>query len=357
MQDYLKVNPEFGTLDDLKHFVAAAHQQGMYVILDWVANHTAWDNVLVTEHPEWYARNWKGDFRPTPWFDWSDIIDLDYSHPELRKYMTDALKYWVREADIDGYRCDVAGFVPIDFWNNARKELDAIKPVFMLGEWESRDLHEYAFDMTYAWTWYDDVREITTGRKHDLGGLRNYYAWNEGYYPPNIMRMTFVSNHDKNAWDGTEFEQFGAGLETAIVLSCVGEGMPLIYNGQEAGNTKRLKFFEKDPIVWKAHPNGDLYKKLIALKTKNTALWNAHWGARMIDVPNSAPNAVFSFVRQNDKDKVFTVINFSAKPQTVTFKDTLYHGKYTEYLSGQPMELDASSKLTLKPWGYQIFVK
>src|SRR6516225_5668857 len=200
VRDYLKVNPDLGTLNDLKHFVATAHQQGMYVILDWVANHTAWDNVLVTEHPEWYARNWKGEFRPTPWFDWGDIIDLDYSHPELRKYMTDALKYWVREADIDGYRCDVAGFVPVDFWNNARQELEAIKPVFMLAEWESRDLH-----------------------KHDLGALRNYYAWNEGYYPPNIMRMTFVSNHDKNAWDGTEFERFGAGLNAAIVLSCVGE--------------------------------------------------------------------------------------------------------------------------------------
>ena len=357
VQDYYSVNPEFGTPDDLKRFVAAAHQQGMYVILGWVANHTAWDNVLVTEHPEWYARNRKGDLRPTPWAHWSDIIDLDYGHPELRKYMTDALKYWVKEADIDGYRCDVAGFVPIDFWNNARKELDAIKPVFMLAEWEARDLHEYAFDMTYAWTWYDDLRELTTGRKHDLDGLRGYYSWNESYYPQDIMRMTFVSNHDKNAWEGTEFEQFGAGLETAIVLSCVSKGIPLIYNGQEAGNNKRLKFFEKNPIAWKSHPNGELYKKLIALKTKNTALWNARWGARMIDVPNSAPKGVFSFVRQNEQDKVFAVINFSSKPQNVTFKDSLYHGKYTEYLSGEAAELDASSKVMLKPWGYQVFVK
>ena len=171
------------------------------------------------------------------------------------------------------------------------------------------------------------------------------------------MRMTFVSNHDKNAWDGTEFEQFGAGLNAAIVLSCVGDGMPLVYNGQEAGNHKRLKFFEKDPIVWKHDPEGDLYQKLIALKTKNTALWNAHWGARMTDVPNSSPNEVFSFVRQNDKDKVFVVINFSAKPQTVTFKDNLYFGTYTEYLSGAAAQLDASSKMTLKPWESRIFVK
>ena len=357
VQDYYSVNPEFGTLDDLKHFVAAAHQQHMYVILDWVANHTAWDNVLVTQHPEWYARNWKGDFTPTPWQDWTDIIDLDYRQEGLRKYMTDALKYWVKEADIDGYRCDVAGFVPLDFWNNARKELDAIKPVFMLAEGDSRDLHAEAFDMTYAWGWYDAVHQITTGKMKGMGGLINYYSSNESAYPPNSMRMTFVSNHDKNAWEGTEFEQFGKGLEPAMVLSAVGDGMLLIYNGQEAGNRKRLKFFEKDPIVWKTHPNGDLYKQLIALKKKNTALWNAHWGATMIAVPNSHPDKVFSFVRQNDADKVFVVINFSDQPQTVTFKDSLYHGKYTNYFGGQAVELDASSKLSMKPWGYQVFVK
>lgn len=153
VRDYYGVNPEFGTKADLKHFVDAAHAQGMHVILDWVANHTAWDNPLVKDHPDWYARGWKGDFHPTPWWDWTDIVNLDYSHPGLRKYMTDAMTYWVREIGVDGYRCDVAGFVPLDFWNNARAELDAIKPVFMLAEWESRDLHAKAFDATYAWSW------------------------------------------------------------------------------------------------------------------------------------------------------------------------------------------------------------
>jgi len=357
VQDYYSVNPEFGNLDDLKHFVEAAHQQHMYVILDWVANHTSWDNVLVREHPEWYARDWKGAFTPTPWRNWTDIIDLDYSHPGLRKYMTDAMKYWVREVNIDGYRCDVAGFVPVDFWNNTRKELDAIKPVFMLAEWESRDLHAEAFDMTYAWSWYDAVHQITTGQQKNLDRLFEYYSWNQSAYPPNIVRMTFVSNHDKNAWDGTEFEQFGKGLEAAMVLSALGDGMPLIYNGQEAGNPKRLKFFEKDPIVWEPHPNGDLYKKLFALKKKSTALWNAHWGGTMIAVPNSLPDKVFSFVRRNDTDKVFVVINFSDHPQTVTFKESLYQGKYTDYFGGQPVELGTSTKINLKPWGYQVFVK
>ena len=170
VQDYYSVNPEFGTLDDLKHFVAAAHQRGMYVILDWVANHTAWDNVLVTRASRMVRARLEGRVHANAVVDWSDIIDLDYSHPGLRKYMTEALKYWVKEADIDGYRCDVAGFVPLDFWNNARKELDAIKPVFMLAEWESRDLHAEAFDMTYAWSWYDAVHEITTGRRKTWAG-------------------------------------------------------------------------------------------------------------------------------------------------------------------------------------------
>ncbi len=237
VKDYLSVNSEFGTLEDLKHFVQEAHKAGMYVILDWVANHTAWDNPLVEEHPEWYDRDWKGDFHPSPWRDWDDIIDLDYQQPLLREYMTEALKYWVRVADVDGYRCDVAGFVPLEFWNQARRELDAIKPVFMLAEWESRDLHVEAFDMTYGWSWYSFMHMIAAG-KENVNGLFYYYSHNEKEYPADVMRMLFVSNHDKNSWEGTEYEQFGDALEAVIALSATSEGMPLLYNGQEAGNTQ-----------------------------------------------------------------------------------------------------------------------
>lgn len=357
VKDYYGVNPEFGNLQDLKNFVDAAHKLGMRVILDWVANHTAWDNNLTVEHPEWYEKDYKGDFRPTPWWDWADIINLNYKQEGIRKYMTEAMKYWVKEADVDGYRCDVAGFVPVDFWNNARKELDQIKPVFMLAEWESRDLHAEAFDMTYAWSWYEAMHKIAKGEAKDLSGLFVYYSWNESSYPKEAMRMTFVSNHDKNAWEGTEFEAFGASLEAAMVLSVVGEGMPLVYNGQEAGYNKRLEFFEKDPIKWQTHPNGELYKKLFALKKQNTALWNAEWGATMILVPNNLPAKVLSFVRQNEKDKVFAVINFSGEPQTVTFKETLYHGKYTEYFTGEQTEMTETAQLKLEPWTYKIFVK
>lgn len=356
VRDYYDVNPEFGTKEDLRRFVKAAHDQGLYIILDWVANHTAWDNPMRMQHPEWYERDYKGDFRPTPWWDWSDIIDLDYSQPGVREYMTDALKYWVREFDIDGYRCDVAGFVPVDFWNNVRRELDAIKPVFLLAEWESRDLHAEAFDMTYAWSWREAVHDVVNGNA-TLDRLFSYYSWRESAYPVEAYRMTFVSNHDSNAWEATQFEAFGDGLEPAIVLSVIGDGMPLLYNGQEAGNTKRLAFFEKDPIDWQPHPIGELYRKLFALKKQNTALWNGASGATMIRVWNSAPEKVLSFVRGNARDKVFAVINFSAEPQTVSFSDAPYAGRYREYFSGERVDISERSELALPAWGYRIFVQ
>ncbi len=356
VRNYYGVNPEFGTLADLQHFVATAHALGMHVILDWVANHTAWDNPLVKEHPDWYQHDWKGNFMPTPWFDWSDIINLDYSKPGLRKYMTDAMKYWVRVADIDGYRCDAAGFVPVDFWNEARRELDQIKPVFMLGEWESRDLFARAFDATYAWTWYNAMHDVAVGHA-DNGALYNYYAWVAGFYPHDAIQMTFVSNHDKNAWDGTQSEQFGAALPAAITLSVVGNGMPLIYGSQEAGETKRLKFFEKDPIDWKPSPIGDLYRRLFALKHANTALWNGHWGAPMIDVPNSDHSHVMSFVRRDAHDKIFAVFNFSAQERKVRFGDGPFPGRYTEFSTGKVVTLLPNQEMDLPAWSCRVFAQ
>ena len=159
VKDFKGVNPEFGNMQDFKHLVDEIHKLGMYVIIDWVGNHSAWDNSLAKEHPDWYTKNRDGNFQPTPWYDWDDVIDFDYNHPEFRKYMTGALKFWVKEANVDGYRADVAGFIPVDFWENARKELDEIKPVFMLAEWESRDLYKKSFDMTYSWTLFDKLNK------------------------------------------------------------------------------------------------------------------------------------------------------------------------------------------------------
>ncbi len=356
VQDYFAVNPEFGTFDDLKRFVDRAHELGMHVILDWVPNHSSWDNALVDQHPEWYERDWKGDFHPASWWDWSDIIEFDYNQPGLRKYMTDALKFWVREAGVDGYRVDTASYVPIDFWNNARKELDAIKPVFMLAEAEATEMHAEAFDATYAWHWVRAAHEATVGGK-GVPPIRNYYSTQDNAWPHEAMRMMYITNHDVNAWEGTETGMFGAGLEAATVLSVVSSGIPLIYNGQEAGNEKQLKFFEKDPIAWREHPRGDLYRRLFALKKANSALWNGPWGARMIDVPSSAPAQVLSFVRQNEHNKVFALFNFTDQPQRVTFKTTLHHGTYTDFATGKSVEVAGADAIELPAWGYKVLVR
>jgi len=356
IRDYYSVNPDLGDLESLKQFIARAHELGLYVILDWVANHTAWDNPLAEQHPEWYSRNWNGEFHSPPWTDWSDVIRLDYSQSGLRRYMTDVMKWWVAEVGMDGFRCDVAGFVPLDFWNNLRAELEAIRPVFMLAEWDTRDLHAQAFDATYAWDWHNAVHEIAVG-KADVGSLGGYYYRNNNAWPADGMRMLFVSNHDKNSWDGTQFELFGDALENAIVLSVISEGIPMVYNGQEAGNPKRLAFFEKDTIEWQEHPIGGLYQRLLELKKSNTALWNGHWGATMMQVPNNAPAHVFSFVRSNQSDKIFAAFNFSAQPRSVTFGESLFHGSYIDFSSSDPVEMGADSTLDMPPWSFRVLYK
>ncbi len=354
VKDYFAVNPEFGTEEDFRNFVNAAHTEGMKVIVDWVANHTAWDNQMAVDHPDWYTKNFEGNFMPTAWWDWDDIIDLDYSSEELREYMTKALKYWVQEFDIDGYRCDVAGFVPTDFWNNARKELDAIKPVFMLAEWETKDLHEHAFDMSYAWSWNDTLHKICT-KGDGLLGLLIYYSWNQKHWPENSIRMTHTSNHDKNSWEGTEFELFGKGVKAAIAFSFVSEGMPLIYNGQEAGNEKRLEFFEKDPIQWKQHEHGELFKRLIQIKKEFSCLDVAPWGARMQEVKVVGSDRVFTFVRENEKEKIFVALNFSDNPQKISFQRGPQTGQYKELLQSWDYTCTDDSQLDLEPWGFRIF--
>lgn len=355
VKDFKAINPEFGDAQSLRHLIDEAHRLDMKVILDWVPNHSAWDNPLVKQHPEWYAKDYKGDFRPSPWWDWSDIIEFDYDQPGLRRYMIDAMMHWISAFDIDGFRCDVAGYVPNDFWAQARHALTQRKEIFMLAEWENRDLHEQAFNMTYAWSWNETMHDIAHGRA-PLDRLRKYYSWNERAWPRQAYRMTFVSNHDKNAWDGTQHEQFGECLEAAIVLSVVGEGMPLIHNGQEAGETKRLAFFERDPIAWQRHHIGDLYQHLVALKKRLPALWNGAFGARMIQVPNTQMEQVFSFVREQDGQKVFVIINLSAAPVSVSFSERLFVGTYTDSYLHRKREFREDSVVDLTAWQYQVWV-
>ena len=354
VKDYLKVNPEFGTEADFRSLVKAIHAQGMYVILDWVANHSSWDNPLATQHPEWYSRGRNGKFQSTPWRDYDDIIDFDYSQTGLRKYMTDALKFWVKEYDIDGYRCDVASFVPIDFWENARKELDEIKPVFMLAEAEDRELHRKAFDATYNWTLWNILHQIAINNKSVKTLGEAYIAEHVSIFPKEGIRMNFIDNHDKNSWEGNQYSNFGPALKAVTVFTVMMDGTPLVYNGQEAGLDRSLLFFEKDPIVWKKHENEALYTTLFALKHKNQALWNGNRGGEMVRIMNDKMDQIISFVREKNGDKVITFINLSMEKVQVNFDTSYDSGTYINLFTGKPQHISKKMTLTMEPWEYLV---
>ena len=356
VKDFRGINPEFGTMQDFKNLVNKIHSMGMYVIIDWVGNHSAWDNPLATTHPHWYTKTRSGNFQPTPWYDWDDVIDFDYDNPDFRKYMTESLKFWVKEANIDGYRADVAGFIPVDFWENARAELDQIKPVFMLAEWESRDLYKKSFDMTYSWTLFDKLKDATTQNK-GIAGLVEYLSHDVNSVPKNAYRMVFTDNHDMNSWNGTPQKNFGDGLKTSIVFTGVVNGMQLCYSGQEAGLNRSLKFFDKDPIEWKDHENEVLFSKLFHLKHENQALWNGKHGGEMIRVVNDHQDRVVSFYREKNQDAVLPIFNFSDKTVEVNLDTQYFQGKYRELFTDKNFDIKEKTMLNLEPWSYLVLVK
>ena len=356
VRDYYAVNPEFGTEADFRTFVDAAHAQGFKVILDLVANHTAWDHPLASEQPGWYEKTWDGDFRPTPWWDWSDIIDLDWSQPGVRAHIGGAMEYWVREFGVDGYRADVAGYVPVDFWETMRARLDAIRPVFMLGEVQQSAWHRAAFDASYAWDWHNTSKNVAQG-KGNATSFYGYYAENESLWPRQAMRMTYIENHDSNAWEGTIYENYGAALEAMTALSFTGEGLPLIHNGMESCNAKRLEFFERDPIDWAQDPDcsyGALLRDLIAFRTANPALHNGKWGARMHKIENSAPEQLLGWVRQQEGNKVVGLFNLSGRPVSAVLSDGIAAGIYTGFREEGAVTLEAGDTVELPAWGFRL---
>lgn len=354
VQNYLKVNPHYGTLSDLKALVNAIHKEGMYVIIDWVANHTSWDNVLTKTHPDWYKHDKNGNFVP-PVKDWTDVIKLDYSKPGLRHYMINAMKYWVKTANIDGFRCDVASMVPIDFWVQARKALDKMKPVFMLAEAESPKMHR-AFDMTYGWNLYHLFNDIAAGKKN-ASDIQPLLKKENQTYPRDAYRMLFTSNHDENSWNGTVFERLKGGVKTFAVLTATMNGMPLVYDGQEAGMHKRLKFFQKDPIVWRKSSLSGFYTKLLHLKEDNKALLNGDEGGKLKIIHNDKPKAVFSFVREKDKQKVVVITNLTDADQNVRLQSESMKGAFKNLFTGREQRLRAEVTMNLKPWEYIVLEK
>lgn len=354
VQNYKAVNPNYGTIDDFKELVQKIHKSGMYVILDWVANHTSWDNVWTKEHPDFYTKDSLGNFVP-PVKDWTDVIDLNYHNKELWTYMINAMKFWIEKTDIDGFRCDVAGMVPVEFWDTARASLDSVKHVFMLAEAEEPQLQVHAFDMTYSWELLHLMNNVAKGKKN-ANDIRNYFQKEESIYPMNDFRMRFTTNHDENSWNGTVFERLDGAAEMFGVFTVAIKGMPLLYDGQEAGLNKRLKFFDKDTIDWKKSKFRNLYTTLFNEKTKNKALWNGNEGGKMINIPSDADSSVFAFVREKDGDKVLAVFNLSKEELNVKLKGNEMAGNYINLFSRKNKTFSSEASFNLKPWGYRFFV-
>ncbi len=353
VKDYMAINPEFGTMEEFKSLVKTFHDNGMKVILDWVANHTSRDNALISEHPEWFKHDSTGSILAP--FDWTDVAQLDYSKPELHSYMVGAMKFWIENADVDGFRCDVAGMVPTPFWNNARAELDKIKPVFMLAEAEQPDLQEYAFDMSYSWELHHLMNTIAQG-KDSVAKLDSFFQKELVQFPKNALRMVFITNHDENSWNGTEFERMGDAVKAMGAFSFVVPGMPLIYGGQEVGLSKRLRFFDKDTVLWNESAWTPFYKKMVELKSTNPALMNGEKGADMFRI-KSDNLFVYAFTRENDGGKILAVFNFSKQKQTVTLKNEVLAGTYIDWLSGEEISLETSHEFNFEPWGFVLYVK
>ena len=354
VKDYKAVNPAFGTLEDFRKVVETAHQHGMKVIIDWVANHSSWDNPWITEHPEWYTKDSLG--RMVSPYDWSDVADLDYSNAGLRAAMLDALKYWMEETDIDGYRCDVAGMVPDDFWDSARAGLDKIKPVFMLAEAEGPQFHTRAFDMTYNWELHHIMNSIAKGKKN-AKSIDTLYQKLDTLYPADAYRMLFTSNHDENSWQGTEFERMGEASICMAVLTATLPGMPLVYSGQESAFNRRLKFFEKDTIDWKDYRLEPFYQKLFALKHAYQPLWNGTWGGKMVRVNTSLDSVVFAFIREKEGDKLFVVTNLQGQVNEVSLKGDSFAGNYKEWFSEEKASFQKGAVIRLKPWEYRVYIR
>lgn len=352
VKNYKEINPEFGTFDDFKVLVNEAHKHDMKVIIDWVPNHTSWDNIWASAHPEFFTKDENGNFIP-PHSGWEDVIDLDYSNKLMWEFMLDAMRFWIIESDIDGFRVDVAAMVPGDFWEYAIPQLKKLKDVFLLAEASEPEMHEYGFDMTYNWQLKDIINSIAEGKSHAFD-LVEYYSTELDFYNRDDYRMTFTSNHDENTWHTSAVKRLGDGLEAFTVLTFIVQGMPLIYSGQEAANEKDLEFFEKDPIQWKESHMTELYTKLSHLKKTNKALWNGKAGGRMQILNFGDPNYVFSFIRIKDNDKILVVFNFSDEPQSIKINDPLAFGDYKSFLNETDISISEETIIELPAWNYLL---
>jgi len=350
VKDYRAVNPEYGNMVDWKELVQKAHELGFKVITDWVPNHSGADHPWLTSHPDFYKRDSAGNAVSA--YDWTDTRKLNYDNRELRDSMIASMKFWVDSTGIDGFRCDVAGEVPVDFWKECIGNLKKDKDLFFLAEADKADLHSAGFDATYGWSVMNVLYGIYPG-KTNLKLLDATLDSLEKVLPENAMRMYYTTNHDENSWQGTEFERFGAGYKAFAVWSqTMKRSIPLIYSGQEEPNKKRIQFFEKDPIKFNKYELAGFYKTLLKERRENEAL-ATDASFRKVNAGN--PEAIYSFIREKDGHKIAVIINFSKREQPVRIDDDALIGEPLNLFMGMKEKLTKGHSFNIEPWGYVVY--
>lgn len=359
ISDYTAVNPEHGNMEDFDRLVTTAHENGMYVILDWVANHTGWDHQWLTDNPDWYTQNDKGEpvdpINPDTGesWGWTDVADLNFDNQEMRNQMIQDMLFWVREHDVDGFRADAAHSVPTDFWETAADSLKAVKPMFMLAEAESpKDLFHKAFDMGYNWEGHHLMNEIAQGKKN----ARDWDAYMQKIdttFQDDDFLMNFVTNHDENSWAGTVNERMGEASEAMLALTYSIPGMPLIYSGQEYDMDHRLKFFEKDSIPKTKGKVYPLLERLGKLKTENVALHGGKKAASYNDLKTSNDEKILAFRREKNGQELYYIANMSN--EKVSF-DLDINGDFMDYMNNENLKIEKGKQLDFAPWEYKILI-
>lgn len=352
--DYTSINPEFGNLEDFKNVVHQAHELGFKIIIDWVANHTGYGHTWTITHPDFYKKNHLGEnYDP---HGWEDVIDLNYDNPNMRKAMIAAMQFWLDECHIDGFRCDMAHLVPLDFWQEARTALDAIKKLFWMAECEAPEYHP-TFDASYRWGFLHGMESFWK-KQIDLSALNNLLLGLDTTFPTSALHLFFTTNHDENSHSGSEYERLGDAAKAFAVLCATWKGMPLIYSGQEAANTKRLKFFDKDFIDWSnGYPLHDFYKKLLTLHTNNLAMLAGDVGSSVSKISTNDDNRLLVFIRKNGDHEILVFINFSSDYYWAHLADETIAGTFTNIFTTEENDITKNRYFEMRPWDFYVYEK
>lgn len=350
VSDYTAFNPEFGTMADFKKVVQSIHSKGMKVIIDWVPNHTGGDNRWLTEHPDFFVKDSTG--KAAMAVDWADTRQLDYKNPLMQDSMIAAMKFWITNTNIDGFRCDVAWNVPASFWTNCIAQLKKMKSIFMLAEGDNAYLPESGFDAVYPWPMFHKMIRVAKGERpaFSLDSIKNE---NDRKYPANTIQMYFTSNHDENSWNRADYGTFPGAVHApfAVFTQTMANSVPLIYSGQEEPVLRAIKFFDKDPMSFGKYKRAAFYKTLLALRKRNAAL-AADASFKKLSVGDD--KAVYAFVREKGKKKVLVILNFSAAPQQIVIKEkTLLGSVYNAFMGTK--EILSSGEWSIEPWGYAVY--